>query len=233
MQRNLSHRFSVVLIHHLQALNLPQSPIHHRQIKFLLLRVFVSDEIFKDPENGKFDNQHCIYPSHHVINKVREEFIKNMVLAKALLLTYDNVCTYVPFHRLAPPPSSPHPLLPLSSLLTLMGAYREEPDYTMLSNLISVSSKVARIVADADNTLLDNIKMFFINLFQYSADCLLGFLFMVYNLVVQAHGHDNLLHSDVDVVFNNIGELNLVFNFCKGAFIKSLESGPYGNVTGV
>lgn len=28
--------------------------------------------------------------------------------------------------------------LPLSSLLTLMGAYREEPDYTMLSNLISV-----------------------------------------------------------------------------------------------
>ncbi|XP_023733953.1 aminopeptidase M1 [Lactuca sativa] len=60
--------------------------------------------------------------------------------------------------------------LPLSSLLTLMGAYREEPDYTVLSNLISVSSKVARIVADADNTLLDNIKMFFINLFQYSAE---------------------------------------------------------------
>ncbi|KAI3782468.1 hypothetical protein L2E82_12515 [Cichorium intybus] len=59
--------------------------------------------------------------------------------------------------------------LPLSSLLTLMGAYREEPEYTVLSNLISVSSKVARIVADADNTLLDNIKMFFINLFQYSA----------------------------------------------------------------
>ncbi|KAI3514989.1 hypothetical protein L1887_13737 [Cichorium endivia] len=60
--------------------------------------------------------------------------------------------------------------LPLSSLLTLMGAYREEPEYTVLSNLISVSSKVARIVADADNTLLDNIKMFFINLFQYSAE---------------------------------------------------------------
>ncbi|KAI3740365.1 hypothetical protein L2E82_30793 [Cichorium intybus] len=33
-----------------------------------------------------------------------------------------------------------------------------------------VSSKVARIVADADNTLVDNIKMFFINLFQYSAE---------------------------------------------------------------
>ncbi|CAI9276949.1 unnamed protein product [Lactuca saligna] len=89
--------------------------------------------------------------------------------------------------------------LPLSSLLTLMGAYREEPDYTMLSNLISVGSKVARIVADVNNTLLDNIKIFFINLFQYSAD--------------------------------NICELNLVFNFCKGASIKSLESGSYGNVT--
>nr|KAJ0213832.1 hypothetical protein LSAT_V11C400178750 [Lactuca sativa] len=98
--------------------------------------------------------------------------------------------------------------LPLSSLLTLMGAYREEPDYTMLSNLISVSSKVARIVADADNTLLDNIKIFFINLFQYSAEHM-----------VMAHDIKtiNRLHSDVDV----------------GASIKSLESGPYGNVTGV
>ncbi|XP_024965643.1 aminopeptidase M1 isoform X1 [Cynara cardunculus var. scolymus] len=60
--------------------------------------------------------------------------------------------------------------LPLSSLLTLMGAYREEPEYTVLSNLISISSKVARVVADADATLLDNIKIFFINLFQYSAE---------------------------------------------------------------
>lgn len=60
--------------------------------------------------------------------------------------------------------------LPLSSLLTLMSAYREESDYTVLSNLITISSKVATIVADADSTLLDNIKMFFINLFQYSAE---------------------------------------------------------------
>ncbi|KAL8208795.1 hypothetical protein R6Q57_008207 [Mikania cordata] len=60
--------------------------------------------------------------------------------------------------------------LPLSSLLTLMGAYREEPEYIVLSNLISVSSKVARIVADADSTLGDNIKMFFINLFQHSTE---------------------------------------------------------------
>ncbi|CAI9276950.1 unnamed protein product [Lactuca saligna] len=74
---NFSHRFTVVLIHHLQALNLPQSPIHHRQIQFLLPRVFVSDEIFKDLENGKLGNQHCLYLSHHIINKVREEFIKN------------------------------------------------------------------------------------------------------------------------------------------------------------
>ncbi|KAL4592585.1 hypothetical protein LXL04_005585 [Taraxacum kok-saghyz] len=35
--------------------------------------------------------------------------------------------------------------LPLSSLLTLMGAYREEPDYTVLSNLITVSSKLREL----------------------------------------------------------------------------------------
>ncbi|KAI3790496.1 hypothetical protein L2E82_03582 [Cichorium intybus] len=39
-----------------------------------------------------------------------------------------------------------------------------------LSSLLTLISKVARIVADADNTLLDNIKTFFINLFQYSAE---------------------------------------------------------------
>ncbi|XP_071721787.1 aminopeptidase M1 [Rutidosis leptorrhynchoides] len=60
--------------------------------------------------------------------------------------------------------------LPLSSLLTLTGAYREEPEYTVLSNLITVSSKVASIVADADSKLLDNVKMFFINVLQYSAE---------------------------------------------------------------
>lgn len=60
--------------------------------------------------------------------------------------------------------------LPLSSLLTLMSAYREEPEYTVLSNLITISSKVARVVADADSTLLDNLKIYFINLFQNSAE---------------------------------------------------------------
>nr|GMC49388.1 aminopeptidase M1 [Ipomoea batatas] len=59
---------------------------------------------------------------------------------------------------------------PLSSLLALMSAYREELNYTVLSNLISISYKVARIVADAAPELLNDIKLFFINLFQYSAE---------------------------------------------------------------
>ncbi|PIN21544.1 Puromycin-sensitive aminopeptidase [Handroanthus impetiginosus] len=59
---------------------------------------------------------------------------------------------------------------PLSSLLALMSAYREELDYTVLSNLISIASKVARIVADAASELVNDIKLFFINLFQYSAE---------------------------------------------------------------
>ncbi|XP_031371428.1 aminopeptidase M1-like isoform X2 [Punica granatum] len=60
--------------------------------------------------------------------------------------------------------------LPLSSLFTLMSAYREELEYTVLSNLISISFKVARIAADATPELMDNIKQFFISLFQYSAE---------------------------------------------------------------
>ncbi|KAL0330466.1 UNVERIFIED_CONTAM: Aminopeptidase M1 [Sesamum radiatum] len=58
----------------------------------------------------------------------------------------------------------------LTSLLALMGAYREELEYTVLSNLISIAYKVARIVADAAPELLDNVKLFFINLFQHSAE---------------------------------------------------------------
>ncbi|KAF6166120.1 hypothetical protein GIB67_023830, partial [Kingdonia uniflora] len=58
----------------------------------------------------------------------------------------------------------------LSSLLSLMSAYREELEYTVLSHLISVSTNVAKIAADATPELLDEIKMFFINLFQYSAE---------------------------------------------------------------
>ncbi|XP_073141982.1 aminopeptidase M1 [Henckelia pumila] len=58
----------------------------------------------------------------------------------------------------------------LTSLLSLMTAYREEHDYTVLSNLIGIASKVGRIVADAAPELLDDLKLFFINLFQYSAE---------------------------------------------------------------
>ncbi|MQL71581.1 hypothetical protein Taro_003916, partial [Colocasia esculenta] len=50
----------------------------------------------------------------------------------------------------------------LSSLLSLVDSYREELEYT-------ISYKVARIAADATPGLLDDIKHFFINLFQSSA----------------------------------------------------------------
>ncbi|KAF7139037.1 hypothetical protein RHSIM_Rhsim07G0175300 [Rhododendron simsii] len=60
--------------------------------------------------------------------------------------------------------------LPLASLLTFMGAYKEELEYTVLSNLISISNKIARIAADAAPELLDDVKLFFINLFQYPAE---------------------------------------------------------------
>lgn len=56
------------------------------------------------------------------------------------------------------------------SLLTLMGAYREEHEYTVLSNLITVSYKLVRIAADALPELVDLIKQFFISLFQNSAE---------------------------------------------------------------
>lgn len=58
----------------------------------------------------------------------------------------------------------------LSSLLALMASFREELDYIVLSNLISVSYKVSRIAADAVPDLQNHIKLFFINLFQLSAE---------------------------------------------------------------
>ncbi|XVF48712.1 hypothetical protein PTKIN_Ptkin03bG0211500 [Pterospermum kingtungense] len=60
--------------------------------------------------------------------------------------------------------------LPLASLLTLMGAYREELDYTVLSNLINITKKVGRIAADARPEVMDDINQFFVNLFQCSAE---------------------------------------------------------------
>ncbi|XP_030490166.2 aminopeptidase M1 isoform X5 [Cannabis sativa] len=62
----------------------------------------------------------------------------------------------------------------LSSLLTLMSSYSDEFDYTVLSNLITVSYKVERIVASAIPELLDAIKQFFINLFRIAAETLGG-----------------------------------------------------------
>ncbi|PKI72070.1 hypothetical protein CRG98_007527 [Punica granatum] len=56
--------------------------------------------------------------------------------------------------------------LPLTSLLTLISAYREELEYTVLSNLISISHKVGRIAADATPELMDYIKQFLVSLFQ-------------------------------------------------------------------
>ncbi|KAL6295989.1 hypothetical protein ACE6H2_004131 [Prunus campanulata] len=56
-----------------------------------------------------------------------------------------------------------------ASLLTLLGAYREELDFTVLSNLITTSYKLARIAADAVPELLDLINQFLIGLLQYSA----------------------------------------------------------------
>ncbi|MCL7035918.1 hypothetical protein MKW94_017307, partial [Papaver nudicaule] len=58
----------------------------------------------------------------------------------------------------------------LSSLFTLMSAYRKELDYTVLSHLITVSFKVATIMADAVPELSTYLKQFFINLFQSSAE---------------------------------------------------------------
>ncbi|KAJ4952677.1 hypothetical protein NE237_029509 [Protea cynaroides] len=58
----------------------------------------------------------------------------------------------------------------LSSVFTLMDAFREELDYTVLSCLITVSYKVANIATDANPGLADDIKQFFVNLFQYPAE---------------------------------------------------------------
>jgi len=51
-----------------------------------------------------------------------------------------------------------------------MGSYREEVNYTVLSNLMTISLKVQRIATDAIPDFLEYFKQFFINLFQYSAE---------------------------------------------------------------
>ncbi|KAJ8649899.1 hypothetical protein MRB53_002922 [Persea americana] len=57
----------------------------------------------------------------------------------------------------------------LSSLFSLMDAYREELNYTVLSQLINVSCKIATIAVDAIPESSDDVKKFFINLLQFSA----------------------------------------------------------------
>ncbi|KAK8620087.1 hypothetical protein V6N13_066572 [Hibiscus sabdariffa] len=57
----------------------------------------------------------------------------------------------------------------LTSLLTFMAAYKEELEHTVLSNLIKITDKVIRIVADARPELMNYIKQFFIILFLHSA----------------------------------------------------------------
>ncbi|XP_020585074.1 aminopeptidase M1 [Phalaenopsis equestris] len=58
----------------------------------------------------------------------------------------------------------------LSSLLSLMTAYREEPEYTVTSHLITVSYKVIYMIADASPELSADIKQFVISLLQHSAE---------------------------------------------------------------
>ncbi|ONK80890.1 uncharacterized protein A4U43_C01F22890 [Asparagus officinalis] len=58
----------------------------------------------------------------------------------------------------------------LSSLLSLMAAYREEVDYTVLSLVITISRKIVNVAADAVPELLNDIKQFFINLLQFPAE---------------------------------------------------------------
>ncbi|XP_022982337.1 aminopeptidase M1 [Cucurbita maxima] len=58
----------------------------------------------------------------------------------------------------------------VTSLFTLISAYRKELDYTVLSNLISISYKLEKIAADAIPEALVNIKQFFINNFYFAAE---------------------------------------------------------------
>ncbi|KAL9313154.1 hypothetical protein ACSQ67_018606 [Phaseolus vulgaris] len=58
----------------------------------------------------------------------------------------------------------------LTSLINLMGSYKDEVDYTVLSNLITISLKVERIAADSVPHLLDYFRQFFIALLQHCAE---------------------------------------------------------------
>ncbi|XP_065045657.1 aminopeptidase M1-B-like [Musa acuminata AAA Group] len=58
----------------------------------------------------------------------------------------------------------------LSSLLSVLSAYREETDHIVLSHIVKVSYKIVNLVADATPELSDDIKLFFINLLQFPSE---------------------------------------------------------------
>ncbi|KAJ0977914.1 hypothetical protein J5N97_013388 [Dioscorea zingiberensis] len=57
-----------------------------------------------------------------------------------------------------------------SSLVSLMAAYREELNYTVLSQIISMCYKLVDMIADAAPELLNETKQFLINLLLFSAE---------------------------------------------------------------
>ncbi|KAH9623370.1 hypothetical protein KSS87_015921 [Heliosperma pusillum] len=58
---------------------------------------------------------------------------------------------------------------PLHSLLTLIGSFRAELDYIVLSKLVHISHELVRVVADAVPEILDSVKQIFIELFLFPA----------------------------------------------------------------
>ncbi|XP_065866554.1 aminopeptidase M1-like, partial [Euphorbia lathyris] len=60
--------------------------------------------------------------------------------------------------------------LSLSSLLSLMDVYRKELDYVVVSRLINVCYKILEISIDAIPDSVNELKTFFINLLQFSAE---------------------------------------------------------------
>ncbi|XP_074286874.1 aminopeptidase M1-like [Silene latifolia] len=58
---------------------------------------------------------------------------------------------------------------PLHSLLTLIGSFRAELDYIVLSKLVDISHQLVRVVADAVPEILDSVKQIFITLFLFPA----------------------------------------------------------------
>ncbi|KAF8011554.1 hypothetical protein BT93_J1990 [Corymbia citriodora subsp. variegata] len=58
----------------------------------------------------------------------------------------------------------------LSSLLTLMGVYRKDIDYTVVSNLIEVCYNIVKVYYDAFPDSVDYLRQYFINILRPSAE---------------------------------------------------------------